>query len=288
MKSASTFAAILVCFASLLHAQSGTPRAWQQRIDVEIDLPVPIVLLESANPFAIAVDASPRLLSSTPPRKLDVAGTAQIAAYVDTKGNCLGGVPLDLPFPGMTTTILEEIKDVRFDPAKKAGKPVGSWAVLDISMVGKIKESTVGAPTFELPDPAAPPEPAPPLRVVPSGRLIRAPFEPQASLTTFASPRRLKVKAPGQDADIPVRALVHITANGRCDRFVPLNLEPGLHRWLSAYLATWRLDPAQRDGAPHEAWVVYSARAQLKISGIDSTGVKVVRDKSYTPPSVEP
>jgi len=288
MKLVSTCAAMIVCFASLLHAQSGTPRAWQQRIDVEIDLPVPIVALESANPFAIAVDASPRLLSSTPPRKLEVAGTAQIAAYVDTKGNCLGGVPLALPFPGMTTTILEEIKDVRFDPAKKADKPVGSWVVLEISMDGKIKESTVGAPTFELPDPAAPPEPAPPLRVVPSGRLIRAPYEPQASVTTFASPRRLKVKASPQDADIAVRALVHITASGRCDRFVPLNLEPGLHRWLSAYLATWRLDPAQRDGMPHEAWVVYSARAQLRISGIDSTGVKVVRDESYTPPPVEP
>lgn len=288
MKFASIVGAVILCSASLIHAQSGTPRAWQQRINVEIDLPVPIVTLESANPFAIAVDASPRLLGSTPPKKLDVAGTAQVAAYVDTKGNCLGGVPLELPFPGMTTTILEELKRVRFDPAKKADRPVGSWAVLDISMIGKIKESTVGAPTFELPDPEAPPEPGAPLRAAPSGRLTRAPYEPQASLTTFASPRRLKVKVPGQDADIPVRALVHITASGRCDRFVPLNLEPGLHKWLSAYLATWRLDPAQRDGEPHEAWVVYSARAHLKISGIDSTGVKVVRDRSYTPPSVEP
>ena len=288
MKLASIAGAVLLCIASVVYAQSGTPRAWQQRIAVEIDLPVPIVALESVNPFAIPVDQPPRLLTSLPPKKLDVQGTARVAAYVNSKGDCLGGVPLELPFPGLTTSILENLKGVRFDPGKVGDSEVDSWVVLGLDIVGRVKESTVSGPTFELPDPAAPPEPTAPLRVAPSGLLLRAPYEPQSKLTTFASPRRLKVKAPGQEADIPVRALVHITAGGRCDRFVPLNLEPGLHRWLSAYLATWRLEPAQRDGAPHEAWTVYSARAQIKLSGLDSTGVKVLRDRSFEPPSTEP
>ena len=281
-------AILLLCLTPMAHAQSGPPRAWQQRIAVTIDLPVPIVALDPANPFAIAVDQPPRLLTSTPPKKLNVQGMAVVAAYVNTKGDCLGSVPLELPFPGMTQTILDELKDVRFDPAKTGDKTVGSWVVLGLDIVGRIKESSFGGPTFELPDPGAPPEPTPPLRAAPSGLLLRAPYEPQSSLTTFASPRRLKVKAPGQDADIPIRALVHITSGGRCDRFVPLNIEPGLHRWLSAYFATWRLDPAQLGGAPHEAWVVYSARAQLEISTLDSTGVKVIRNRSFEPPNTEP
>lgn len=288
MKFAPFAGAVMLVLAPLVHAQSGTPRAWQQRIDIEIDLPVPVVALESANPFAIPVDQPPRLTNSIPPKKLDVEGMASIAAYVNAKGDCLGGVPLELPFPGLTTSILEEIKGVRFDPAKTGDTTVGSWVVLGLPVVGRVKESSVGSPTFELPDPTSPPEPATPLRAAPSGLLLRAPFAPQSELTTFASPRRLKVKAPGQELDIPVRALVHITAGGRCDRFVPLNLEPGLHRWLSAYLATWRLDPAQKDGAPHEAWAVWSARAQLKLSGLDSTGVTVLRDRSFEPPSTEP
>ena len=79
-------------------------------------------------PFAIAVDASPRLLSSTPPRKLDVTGTAQIAAYVDTKGNCLGGVPLDLPFPGMTSSVSQSLTGSRFEPAHRhSGRKPASW-----------------------------------------------------------------------------------------------------------------------------------------------------------------
>jgi hypothetical protein len=288
MKLASTIGAVLLCLAPLLHAQNGAPRAWQQRIEVEIDLPVPIVSLESANPFAIPVDRPPQLLSSTPPRKLDVRGSARVAAYVNSKGECLGGVPLELPFPGLTTPILEEIKSVRFDPAKKGENAVGSWVVLGLDISGRVKESTVGKPSFELPDPATPPEPSAPLRVAPSGLLVRAPYEPQSDLSVLASPRRLKVKAPGQDADIPVRALVHVTEAGRCDRFVPLNLEPGLHRWLSAYLATWTLEPAEKDGTPHEAWVVYSARAQLKLSGLDSSSANVLREHTFEPPSDEP
>lgn len=266
-------------------AQQGAPRAWQQRIDVTVDLPVPVVGVESANPFAIAVDQPPKLTSSEAPRKFDVAGRAVVAAYVDAKGECLGGVPLELPFPGLTSAVLDEITGERFDTARIGDREVPSWVVLGFDITGRVKESTVSAPTFDLPDPGLPPEPSEPLRVAPPGSLVRAPYEPQGSLTSLATPRRLRVKASGQDVDMPIRALVHITPGGRCDRFVPLNLDSGLHSWLSAYLATWRLEPAVLDGEPHEAWVIYSARAQFELSSLDSNVTNVLRDRSFTPPS---
>lgn len=285
MRLACAAAAALLVLTQSLVAQGAPPRAWQQRIEVELALPVPVVELASVNPFAIAVDQPPSLVASTPPKKLDVRGVAVVAAYVDPDGRCLGGVPLELPFPGLTQPILDELTATRFDPAVSSRGPVGSWVVLGIAIEGRVKNSTVGSPTFELPDPASPPEPAPPLQVAPSGLLLRVPFEPQGSITTMASPRRLRVKADAREVDVPVRALLHITAGGRCDRFVPLNLEPGLHSWLSAYLATWRLEPARRDGQPHEAWVVVSARARLDLSSLESTGVHVLRDRSFEPPA---
>ncbi|MCU0303376.1 MAG: hypothetical protein MUC56_04920 [Thermoanaerobaculales bacterium] len=280
--------AIVVCLTTLCpsfpaHGQHGSTRAWQQRIEIEVDLPIPVVALDSANPFAIPVDSPPRLVASTPPKKLDVAGTLRIAAYVDAKGECRGAVPLALPFPGLAATVLEEIKNVRFDPAVRGSTAVASWVVLELPIVGRVKDSTVGAPTFELPDPAAPPEPPAPLSVAPPGSLLNAEFVPQPSLSSLASPRRLKVKTPAQDVEVPVRALVHVTAGGRCDRFVPLDIDTGLTTWLSAYLATCRLDPAVRDGAPHEAWVVMSTRAQIEMTSLESTGVTVVRDRSFEP-----
>lgn len=286
MKAAWLAVAVVLVPATCSLAQDGVPRAWQQRVPTDINLAVPLVTLSAVNPFATRVDTAPQLLGSTPPKKLDVAGSAVVAAYVDGKGNCLGGVPLELPFPGLTASILEEMKNVRFDPATREGADVGSWVVLAVDFAGRVKSSTVNAPSFELPDPENPPEPSLPPRVSPSGRLLRAPYVSQELLTTFASPRRLKIKVAAQDADIPIRALVHVTESGRCDRFVPLNIELGLHRWLSAYLATWRLDPARLDGQPHDAWVVYSARAQLELSSLTSTGVRVLRDRDYAPPPV--
>jgi hypothetical protein len=287
VKLAACLVAAVALLTTPVAAQQGAPRAWQQRIDVAVDLPVPVVELESANPFAIPVDQPPRLLASTAPRKLDVAGEAVVAAYVNARGECLGAVPLELPFPGLTTAVLEEITGERFDPARIGDREVGSWVVIAFDIEGRVKESAVGAPSFELPDPAVPPEPSDSLEVAPSGLLLRAPYEPQSALTATATPRRLRIKASGQETDIPIRALVHITAGGRCDRFVPLNLDPGLAGWLSAYLATWRLEPALRAGEPHEAWVVYSARAELKLSGLDSTTVRVVRDRTFTPPNTD-
>jgi hypothetical protein len=283
MKRVCAACAALVLAAPSLFAQNAAPRAWQQRIDVAIALPVPLVALETANPFAINVDTAPKLLSSSAPKKLDVAGRAAAAAYVNSKGECLGGVPLELPFPGLTTPLLDELVGSRFDPGTNAEGAVGSWVVLQINMAGRVKESTVGSPTFDLPDPAASPQPAAAARVAPSGLLLKAPYTPSDELTSVALPRRFKVKAKGREIELPIRALVHVTAEGRCDRFVPLNLDAGFNSWLSAFLSTWRLEPARRDGQPHEAWVIYSARAQLKLSDIESTGIEVLRDRSYEP-----
>lgn len=286
MKLACVAGTTLLLVAPPVFPQGGTPRAWQQRLELEIALPVPVIALETVNPFAIEVDQPPKIVSATPPKKVDVDGQAVVAAYVDPKGECLGGVPLELPFPGLTTPLLEELKSTKFDPGATDDGAVGSWVVLGIPVSGRVKEATVTGATLELPNPASPPAPAVPPQVAPSGLLLRAPYAPQGELTVFASPRRFKVKAPAREGEVPIRALVHITPSGRCDRYVPLSLESGLHSWLSAYLATWRLDPALRGGSPHEAWMVYSARAQLKLTPIESRdGVKVMRDRSFEPPS---
>ena len=106
---------------------------------------------------------------------------------------------------------------------------------------------------------------------------------PAPELTTLASPRRLKVSAPGGAAEAALSALVHVSDVGRCDRFVILDLPSGLSRWLSAYLATWRLEPARRGGEPVETWVHYSGRVALELSGLQSISARTLADRSYDP-----
>jgi hypothetical protein len=274
---------MLLFAAAAATAQDAASRAWQQRLQLEIPLPVPMVEVPSTNPFAVPVDAQATLRSSIVPRKIEVSGRAVVAAYVDAKGECLGAVPLDLPFPGLTSAIVEEFTGSRFEPAKSGSNSTPSWTVVEIVFGAKIKESVVIEEDLQRPDPSTPSKPSPPERVSPSGNLLRLAATPAAELRASASPRRLKVKTPGRDADVRLTALVHVTSDGRCDRYVPLELDSGFNSWLSAYLATWRLEPAVRDEKPVDSWLVYSALVQMKLAALQSFEFRTLSNRSYDP-----
>jgi len=273
----------VLLLATTAHAQSASNRAWQQRLQLEIPLPVPMVEIETINPFAITVDEAPTVLSSTPPRRVVFQGTATVAAYIDAKGECLGAVPLELPVPGLTSSLVEDLTGTRFDAATAGNAPQPSWVVLEVMMEGKIKEAAILDQVLEMPDPTAPPVPTRPVAMTPPGNLRTLKATPSAQLSKLAAPRRIKVNAPGRENEVHFRAMIHITEGGRCDRFVPLELYDGLSTWLSGYLATWRVQPATRDGAPTDAWVVFSARVQMKLSGLTSNNFRVARDREYSP-----
>ena len=151
------------------------------------------------------------------------------------------------------------------------------------SISGKIKEAEIVDQALEMPDSITPPVPSEPVAMKPPGNLRNLKATPHAQLGKLAAPRRIKISAPGRDDEIHIRALVHIAENGRCDRYVPLELYDGFNSWFSGYLASWRVQPATRDGVPVAAWVVYSARVRMKLSGLSSTTAKVVRNREYTP-----
>jgi hypothetical protein len=279
-------AMVLLVAAVAAMAQDTAPRAWQQRLRTEIPLPVPVVPLDSVNPFSSPLDSLPTLMASEAPRKVDVAGEALAAAYVDAKGECLGAVPLVLPFPGLTSALVDEFQAARFEPARIGTTAQPSWTVVKIKVEGRVKESIVSDETLEAPDPVSPSTPVSPPPVSPSGNLVNLPFTPAADLTAVAAPRRFKLKVPSRPTDILVRALVHVTPEGRCDRFVPLDLSPGFDAWLSSYLNSWRLDPATRDGEPVACWVVYNARADIKLSALESTSFDSTLEPTYSPDPV--
>jgi hypothetical protein len=191
-------------------AQSASSRAWQQRLQVVIPLPVPMVELESVNPFAVEVDEVASITQSEVPRKVDVRGLASVAAFIDTKGECLGAVPLDLPFPGLTSSMNLGLTGSRFDPAMAGSAPQPSWVVLEIMMEGRVKEAQIVDQGLEPPDPAAPPVPVLPVEMVPPGNLRTLKATPQAQLSQLAAPRRVKIGSPSREDEVQIRALVHL------------------------------------------------------------------------------
>ena len=269
--------------ASSLAAQEAGSRAWQQRLEVEVPLRLPVVDLPPVNPFASPVDSLPELGPVAAPEKIPVSGHAVVAAYVDSGGRCVGAVPLELPFPALTTAVLEELASTRFEPARSGEAEVGTWVVLDVKLDGKVKDAEILEQHLAQPDPDVPPVPTEPARIVPSTHLARLPSMPADQLTTPATPRNLRLRVPGREAEIPIRVLVEVDADGRARRYVPLEMDSGLHPWLASLLTQWRARPATHDGEPVSSWVVYTALARLKLSSLQSSTVQVLRNRTYTP-----
>ncbi len=279
------FVTLLVLLAAAFPgvAQEAGTRAWQQRLEIAIPLPIPVVALEPVNPFSSSIDERPNLVSWTPPRKLEVKGDAVVAAYIDPKGDCLGAVPLHSPFPGLTSTLVQECGDGRFEPATIGSNPVPAWGVIELTLAGTVKESSVVDQQLTQPEPTRPPEPAAPNRTYPSGRLLSLQASEPSSLSSPIGIKNLRVRTPSREYDVPLRALVHITAEGRCDRYVPLEVDSGFNPWLSAFLATWQLEPARSQGEPVDCWLIYTARARLKLNRLSSERWRVLVDRAYDP-----
>ncbi len=276
-------AAVAVLSASLVAAQQTPPRAWQQRLETEIPAPVPVVALEAANPFATEVDTTPRRRSAVAPSKVDTQGRAVAAAYVDARGECRGAVPLEVPYPGVAGPLMAELKAAKFDPAFAGADPTPSWAVVSVVVEGRVREAEIVSETLELPRADDPPREAVRAPATVPASLASLPATPNDRLTRPAELRRLRLRVPSGDAEVPVRALIHVTSDGRADRFVPLDLEPGLNDWMAAYLATWALEPATREGDAVDCWVLYSARARVHMGALTSSTFRVEAGQSFDP-----
>lgn len=274
---------VALATAAAAFAQGTAPRAWQERLQVDVPLPVPVVALEAANPFVVALDEPPKLVRAVPPRKMDVYLQARLAAYISADGDCEGAVPLSTPFPAVAQPLVSGLVRGRFEAARSSNMPQPSWVVLQLGLEGKIKESSTSNQSLVVPSPTTPPRPPQEAAPYPAGRLAQLPATEPSRLTTRAVARRVRIRISGGEVQSGVHALVHLTKAGKADQFVPLEVDSGLRSWLSAYLSTWQVTPGQRGGEPVDCWVDYSAKVVVKLSSLRSTTVTVLTDVSFTP-----
>lgn len=277
---------VVLLMAGTVLAQQAPERAWQRRLSIAVPLPLPVVAVQPVDPLAVPVDSPPRLVTAVPPRKVAVSGTARVAAYVNAEGSCEGVVPVTLPFPGVASELVADVMSGRFEPARSGKAPRPAWSALDITLAGKVRRAGVVDQSLELPDAQVPPEPAPEPAPYVSGRLAGLPAADPGELTAVATPRRLTVRIPSHEAEAPLRLLVHLTAGGACDSVVPLEMAPGLRRWVLEFLRSWRVEPAVKDGEPVDVWALYRARIQFKLSSLSATSIRVVPGAAFTPVAV--
>jgi len=227
-----------------------------------------------SNPLYQGFETPPRVLEI--PQAQNYRGKAifYFALSLDEAGKVLDVEAIDPPLKGMAPAAASLARTWTFEPAKKEGKPVRTWASfgLDLSLdlenpvftsfsllpVGKddpipVLVKDYPGETGILRFPKAPPDVDGTLSIeevdfLPTARRVPWKFEPI----------RLKSR---------VTALLEVSEKGTVDRVIPTGptSEPFTVNWIRQQAAKWKIAPAFSRGAPQRSWMALDVGAEYDV-----------------------
>jgi len=266
MRRAAALAALLLLAAA---AAAQTPKPWEQRVDLDVAVPVELPALPTINPFARPLLVQPAPASTPLVEKYTVTTSARGSAYIDAQGVCRRVVVTTLPLPFVGEPLQQAFREGEFTPGRAGGGPAATWWPFALDLTGRIKEGTVvrvqpaPPPPAELPVPEAttanPPAADPSLPATPIEQLDQPP-----------AVKRLRARVDSRDWQQKVRLLAEVSTAGRCTRVVFLSCPDGLRAWLLASLASWTFRPAEDNAGPVPAWVQLDADLQVSIGSLEA------------------
>jgi len=238
-----------------------------------VDPPVIAVeSLPSENPFATTVEAPalapPKLVAADA-----VIPTAFFAAIrVDPKGNTVAVRRARDPIPSLTAQSQASLLRWRFDPGRKSGQPVETWASLRLDLSAEID-----SPKFEqvLLTPITPTTPIPkPLEWGTDAAWLASvkppPIEgtiPTEQLDTPAIPKKQPWSSSSYKGPFAVKFWVEINGAGRIDKAIPISAsDPALIAYFRKAMESWLFRPARASGAAASTWNELTLSGQISFS----------------------
>jgi len=267
MRRSAAVAALLLLSAAVTGAQ--TPKPWEQRVDLDVAVPVELPALPTINPFARPLLVQPAPAATPLLAKYTLTASARGSAYIDAQGVCRRVALTALPLPFAGEPIQQAFREGEFTPGRAGSGPAATWWPFTLELTGRIKEGTVvrvqpaQPPPAELPVPeattTAPPAADPSLPATPIEQLGQPP-----------TVKRLRARVDGRDWQQKVQLLAEVSTDGRCTRVVFLACPEGLRSWLLASLASWTFRPGEDNAGPVPAWVRLDADLQVSIGSLEA------------------
>lgn len=220
-----------------------------------------VARIPTDNPFGSAVDspAMPPIKPVIP--KILMTDEMYVAIRVDARGKPTSFKRVRDPIPSISADTQKSLSRWVFDPPKKDGLPVDAWTSVKLDLAMEVdplkieqllltpvtRESPIPTP-FEWPAAAAwleAQKPAPPSDgAVPLEQLDMPP-----------APRKTPWSADSLKHPINLKLLVRITAAGKVDRIVPLQVsDPFLIPYLRKGLSLLVFKPARSGNANVDSW----------------------------------
>lgn len=232
-----------------------------------------VLELPAENPFGAKVD-SPAAFNGKPAfTELPLAAPFYAALHVDRSGKVVESRLVRDPIPSLSAESKKSFDRWSFDPARKGGQPVETWASIRLDLAAEIR-----APKLEhfglTPVTPASPIPAPFAWGSDSSwyeRVNAAPIPegivPVEQVDVLATPRKTKWDADSYKGPFSCRFWARVNAGGRIERAIVIQIsEPLLIGYFRQQMSTWQLKPAVIAGQPADSWNELALTGQIGYS----------------------
>ncbi|HEX7252749.1 MAG TPA: hypothetical protein VF376_07715 [Thermoanaerobaculia bacterium] len=241
------------------------------------DPPVVSVLhLPADNPFGGNVEVA----ALAPPKPVFTEATVTVPFFgtmrVDRAGRVSSARRVRDPIPSLAQDSKKSLDRWTFEPAKKGGQPVDTWASVRVDLAVDVRPLKVEQLTLN--------------PITPSTQ-IPAPFEwgsdnswydglkvtppsdgtvPVEQTDVPPNPKKIPWSADSFRGPFSCRLWVHVTAAGKIDKVIPIQVsDPVLIGYLRQQLPTWPVRPAHVKGQAADTW------NELSMAGTVSYSIEV-------------
>jgi hypothetical protein len=230
----------------------------------------------SDNPFGAAVDAPAAAPIKPTIPKIQLTDEMYVAVRVDAKGKAIAIKRVRDPIPSLAADTQKSLSRWAFDPPKKGGQPVDTWTSLrlDLSFVidpFKVEQLAVTPVTRETP--IATPFEWPAAASWLDSVRVAPPADgtvPLEQLDLPPTPRKYPWSADSLKRPITAKLWVRITAAGKIDKIVPIQVaDPFLISYLKKGLSLWLFKPARTGSTNVDSW------NELTISGTIDASIEL-------------
>lgn len=234
---------------------------------------VPVETLPTENPFATAADTA--ALPPVKPATADAVIPTSLFAVirVDPKGKVVTVRRARDPIPALTERTQSSLLRWTFDPGRKAGQPVETWASVRLDLAAEVDSPKIEQFVL-IPITAATPI-AKPLEWVTDAAWLAdvkpgPPVEgtlPIEQLDTPPIPKKQPWSSSSYKGPFSVKFWVRINGNGRVEKAIPIQAsDPVLIAYFRKAMESWLFRPARAGAAAVTTWNELTLRGQISFS----------------------
>jgi hypothetical protein len=243
--------------------------------------------LPYVHPLWRPLDAPPKLLEHGPLEDLETRVWIFSTVKLAENGRVTEGVPVEPPLKALVTPLPLLYPRWKLTPAKKAGKPVVTWATYGAELNVSLEKGIFAA--FEL-VPVGKEDPLPRVVTEHPGEewMSIYPKEPSPAepgvvsveeCDTLPMPDSNKWSFDAVRTRSRITALVEISDAGKVTRILPTgdSAEPLILAWLRKNAAAWTLTPATAGGKAVASWMVLDAALDYTVDSAKKKAERSVR-----------